>query len=291
MMKNLKKIALGLSLVLTLAGCGNKKDDTNSNSSPSNQAKTEDRFADAKVIKIGVCGEKNEVLEDIAKRFEKDTGKKIEIVPFSDYNQPNEALKSGDIDLNAFQHKKFLEDYNESHKTDIVAVGDTLLAPMGIYSDKIKDVKEIKDGDKIAIPNDPTNGARALFLLQSAGLLELEGKEGDAITLDNIKKNPKNLEIIELDASQTARNLTEVAASVINSGVAVDAGFVPTEDAIYLEDKDDPAKAIYVNIIAARKEDKDSKTVENFIKNYYQTDETKKLVEKETKGSEIPAWK
>lgn len=291
MMKNLKKIALGLSLVLTLVGCGNKKYDTNSNSSPSNQAKTEDRFADAKVIKIGVCGEKNEVLEDIAKRFEKDTGKKIEIVPFSDYNQPNEALKSGDIDLNAFQHKKFLEDYNESHKTDIVAVGDTLLAPMGIYSDKIKDVKEIKDGDKIAIPNDPTNGARALFLLQSAGLLELEGKEGDAITLDNIKKNPKNLEIIELDASQTARNLTEVAASVINSGVAVDAGFVPTEDAIYLEDKDDPAKAIYVNIIAARKEDKDSKTVENFIKNYYQTDETKKLVEKETKGSEIPAWK
>lgn len=291
MMKNLKKIALGLSLVLTLTGCGNKKDDTNSNSSPSNQAKTEDRFADAKVIKIGVCGEKNEVLEDIAKRFEKDTGKKIEIVPFSDYNQPNEALKSGDIDLNAFQHKKFLEDYNKSHKTDIVAVGDTLLAPMGIYSDKIKDVKEIKDGDKIAIPNDPTNGARALFLLQSAGLLELEGKEGDAITLDNIKKNPKNLEIIELDASQTARNLTEVAASVINSGVAVDAGFVPTEDAIYLEDKDDPAKAIYVNIIAARKEDKDSKTIENFIKNYYQTDETKKLVEKETKGSEIPAWK
>lgn len=291
MMKNLKKIALGLSLVLTLTGCGNKKNDTNSNSSPSNQAKTEDRFADAKVIKIGVCGEKNEVLEDIAKRFEKDTGKKIEIVPFSDYNQPNEALKSGDIDLNAFQHKKFLEDYNKSHKTDIVAVGDTLLAPMGIYSDKIKNVKEIKDGDKIAIPNDPTNGARALFLLQSAGLLELEGKEGDAITLDNIKKNPKNLEIIELDASQTARNLTEVAASVINSGVAVDAGFVPTEDAIYLEDKDDLAKAIYVNIIAARKEDKDSKTIENFIKNYYQTDETKKLVEKETKGSEIPAWK
>lgn len=290
-MKNLKKIALGLSLVLTLTGCGNKKEDTNSNSSASNQAKSEDRFADAKVIKIGVCGEKNEVLEDVAKRFEKDTGKKIKIVPFSDYNQPNEALNSGDIDINSFQHKKFLEDYNKSHKTDIVSVGDTLLAPMGIYSDKIKDVKEIKDGDKIAIPNDPTNGARALFLLQSAGLIEVEGKEGDAITLDNIKKNPKNLEIIELDASQTARNLTEVAASVINSGMAVDAGFIPTQDSIYLEDKDDPAKAIYVNIFAARKEDKDSKTLENFVKNYYQTEETKKLIEKETKGSEIPAWK
>lgn len=291
MMKNLKKIALGLSLVLTLTGCGNKKEDTNSNSSALNQAKSEDRFADEKEIKIGVCGEKNEVLEDVAKRFEKDTGKKIKIVPFSDYNQPNEALNSGDIDINSFQHKKFLEDYNKSHKTDIVSVGDTLLAPMGIYSDKIKDVKEIKDGDKIAIPNDPTNGARALFLLQSAGLIEVEGKEGDAITLDNIKKNPKNLEIIELDASQTARNLTEVAASVINSGMAVDAGFIPTQDSIYLEDKDDPAKAIYVNIFAARKEDKDSKTLENFVKNYYQKEETKKLIEKETKGSEIPAWK
>lgn len=290
-MKKSTKIALGLSLVLTLTGCGNKKDDTNSNSNASKQIKTEDRFKDVKEIKIGVCGEKNEVLEDIAKRFEKDTGKKIKIVSFSDYNQPNEALKSGDIDINAFQHKKFLEDYNKSHKTDIVAVGDTLLAPMGIYSDKIKDVKEIKDGDKIAIPNDPTNGARALFLLQSAGLIEVNGKDGDAITVDDIKENPKNLEIIELDASQTARNLTEVAVSVINSGVAVDAGFVPTEDSIYLEDKDDPAKAIYVNIIAAKKEDENSKTLENFVKNYYQTDETKKLVEKETKGSEIPAWK
>ncbi|MDU1316569.1 MetQ/NlpA family ABC transporter substrate-binding protein [Anaerococcus hydrogenalis] len=290
-MKKFTKIALGLSLVLSLTACGNKKDETNSNSNETNKAKTEDRFADAKEIKIGVCGEKNEVLEDIAKRFEKDTGKKIKIVSFSDYNQPNEALKAGDIDINAFQHKKFLEDYNESHKTDIVSVGDTLLAPMGIYSDKIKDVKELKDGDKIAIPNDPTNGARALFLLQSAGLIKVDGKEGDAITVDDIKENPKNLEIIELDASQTARNLTEVAASVINSGVAVDAGFVPTEDSIYLEDKDDPAKAIYVNIIAAKKEDKNSKTLENFVKNYYQTDETKKLVEKETKGSEIPAWK
>ena len=290
-MKKFTKIALGLSLVLSLTACGNKKDETNSNSNETNKAKTEDRFADAKEIKIGVCGEKNEVLEDIAKRFEKDTGKKIKIVSFSDYNQPNEALKAGDIDINAFQHKKFLEDYNESHKTDIVSVGDTLLAPMGIYSDKIKDVKELKDGDKIAIPNDPTNGARALFLLQSAGLIKVDGKEGDAITVDDIKENPKNLEIIELDASQTARNLTEVAASVINSGVAVDAGFVPTEDSIYLEDKDDPAKAIYVNIIAAKKEDKNSKTLENFVKNYYQTDEAKKLVEKETKGSEIPAWK
>lgn len=290
-MKKFTKIALGLGLVLSLTACGNKKDDTNSNSNATNKAKTEDRFADAKEIKIGVCGEKNEVLEDIAKRFEKDTGKKIKIVSFSDYNQPNEALKAGDIDINSFQHKKFLEDYNKSHKTDIVSVGDTLLAPMGIYSDKIKDVKEIKDGDKIAIPNDPTNGARALFLLQSAGLIEVDGKEGDAITVDDIKENPKNLEIIELDASQTARNLTEVAVSVINSGVAVDAGFVPTEDSIYLEDKDDPAKAIYVNIIAAKKEDENSKTLENFVKNYYQTDETKKLVEKETKGSEIPAWK
>ncbi|MDY3006632.1 MetQ/NlpA family ABC transporter substrate-binding protein [Anaerococcus sp. AGMB00486] len=290
-MKKLTKLALTFGLILSVTACSNNSSNKNveSNNS-SNQSQAEDRFANADTIKLGVVGEKNEVWQDIAKRYEKDTGKRIEIISFSDYNQPNEALNSGDIDINAFQHKKFLEDYNQSHKTDIVSIGDTLLAPMGIYSDKIKDVKEIEIGDKIAIPNDPTNGARALFLLQSAGLIELNGKEGDAITVANIKNNPKNLEIIELDASQTARNLTEVKASVINSGMAVDAGFIPTEDAIYLEDKNDPAKAIYVNIIAAKKEDKDSKTLENIVKNYYQTDETKKIVEKESKGSEIPAW-
>lgn len=289
-MKKLGKIALGLGLILALASCSNNESKNVESNDSSNKSQTEDRFADKDTIKLGVVGEKNEVWEDIAKRYEKDTGKKIEIVSFSDYNQPNEALNSGDIDINAFQHKKFLEDYNESHNTNIVSIGDTLLAPMGIYSDKIKDVKEIEDGDKIAIPNDPTNGARALFLLQSAGLIELNGKEGDAITVADIKENPKNLEIIELDASQTARNLTEVKASVINSGMAVDAGFVPTEDAIYLEDKDDPAKAIYVNIVAAKKEDENSKTLKDLVKNYYQTEETAKIVEKESKGSEIPAW-
>lgn len=285
--RKLGKIALGLALVVGFTGCGsNNNEDQASNE----KAQAGDRFEEKDVIKLGVVGEKNEVWEDIAKRYEDGTGKKIEIVSFSDYNQPNEALDSGDIDINAFQHKKFLEDYNESHGTDIVSVGDTLLAPMGIYSDKIKDVSEIKEGDQIAVPNDPTNGARALFLLQSAGLIEVDGKEGEAVTVADIKENPKNLEIIELDASHTARNLTEVAASVINSGMAVDVGFVPTEDAIYLEDKDDPAKQIYVNIIAARKEDEDSKVLEDLVKNYYQTDETLKIVEKESKGSEVPAW-
>lgn len=289
-MKNLKKIALGLALVLALTGCANKKDDKKTSNESSNQAKTEDRFKDAKEIKIGVCGEKNEVLEDVAKRFEKDTGKKIKIVPFSDYNQPNEALKSGDIDLNAFQHKKFLEDYNKSHKTDIVSVGDTLLAPMGIYSDKIKDVKDIKDGDKIAIPNDPTNGARALFLLQSAGLLELEGKEGDAITVDNIKKNPKNLEIIELDASQTARNLDTVALAVINDTFALDSKIATEYPAIKFEDSKADDNNPYVNIFAAKKDRKDDKVLNDFVKNYYQTDKTKEDYKKFTGGAWIPAW-
>lgn len=286
-MKKIFKVGIILGLILSITACS--KTDKKESSVISNE-KLEDRFSDKKTIKLGLVGEKNEVWENVAKRYKKDTGKNIELVIFTDYNQPNEALNSGDIDINAFQHKKFLEEFNKSHKTDIVSIGDTILAPMGIYSDKIDDIKDVKDQDKVAIPNDPTNSARALFLLQSAGLIKIDAKEGDMITVDDIKENPKNLEIIELDASQTARNLSEVKISVINSGMAVDAGFIPTKDSIYLEDKDDPEKEIYVNIVAAKKENKDSKTLKDLIENYYQTEQTKKLVEKESKGSEIPAW-
>ncbi len=290
MMKNLKKIALGLSLVLTLTGCRNKKDDTNSNSSPSNQAKTEDRFADAKVIKIGVCGEKNEVLEDIAKRFEKDTGNKIEIVPFSDYNQPNEALESGDIDLNAYQHKKYLEEYNKDHKTDLVSIGNTMLAPLGIYSKKYKSLDEVKDNDEVVIPNDASNGARALFLLQDAGLIKVKGEKGDPVTIEDIEENSKNLKITEVDASQTARNLDSAAIAVVNDTFALDSKIATEYPALKFEESKADDSNPYVNIFAAKKDRKDDKVLNDFVKNYYQTDDTKKDYEKFTGGAWVPAW-
>lgn len=292
-MKNIGKITLGLALILGLSSCG-----ANSNQQTENQAPTEkeastqasDPLADKDIIKLGVVGENNEDWDDVAKRYKEGTGKTIELVKFSEYREPNEALLAGDIDINAFQHKKFLADFNEVSGSDIVTIADTSIAPLGIYSSKITDLKDLEDGAKIAIPDDSTNGARSLFLLQSAGLIEVSGKDGDAITINEITANPRNFEIIELSASQTARSLDDVDIACVNSGMAVDAGFIPTKDAIYLEDHKDPDKQIYVNIIATTPDKKDSPTLKDLIDNYYHTEETKKIVEESTKGSSIPVW-
>lgn len=307
-MKRINKLALGLVLLLGLSSCGAKNNETTTSdekaatteetTNENTEEKTEttqtadaaDPLADKDTIKVGVVGENNEVWEDVAKRFKEGTGKDIEIVAFSEYREPNEALLSGDIDINSFQHKKFLQDFNETSGSDIVSIGDTYIAPLGIYSSKITDLKDLEDGAKIAIPDDATNGARSLFLLQSAGLIKVNGKDGDAITLDDITDNSRNFEIVELAASQTARSLDDVDIACINSGMAVDAGFLPTRDSIYLEDHKDPNKAIYVNIIATTQDKKDSATLKDLVENYFQTDETRKIVDETTKGSSVPVW-
>ncbi len=299
-MVNIRKISLGLALLLGLSSCGSNNNDQSANKTETEDStnKTEqteevasdDPLADKDVIKIGVVGEKNEVWDDIILRYEQDSDKKIELVKFSEYREPNEALLAGDIDVNAFQHKKFLEDFNETSGSDIVSVGDTLLAPLGIYSSKITNIDDLEDGSKIAIPDDATNGARSLFLLQTAGLIKVDGKEGDAITVDDITDNPRNFEIVELAASQTARSLDDVDVACVNSGIAVDAGLIPSEDAIYLEDPEDSDKQIYVNIVATTQDKKDSDILKDIIDNYYHTDQTKKVVEESSKGSEFPAW-
>lgn len=292
-MKTIGKITLGLALILGLSSCGannNQQKDAQAPAQKEEGTTATDPLADKDVIKLGVVGENNEDWEDVAKRYKEGTGKTIELVKFSEYREPNEALLAGDIDINAFQHKKFLKDFNEVSGSDIVTIADTFIAPLGIYSSKITDLKDLEDGAKIAIPDDSTNGSRSLFLLQSAGLIEVSGKDGDAITINEITANPRNFEIIELSASQTARSLDDVDIACVNSGMAVDAGFIPTQDAIYLEDHEDPDKQIYVNIIATTPDKKDSPTLKDLIDNYYHTEETKKIVEETTKGSSIPVW-
>ena len=298
-MKNISKIGLSLALLLGLSACGagsNEKASETEAEKPETEttevaeAPADDPLADKDVIKLGVVGENNEAWEDVAKRFKEGTGKEIEIVSFSEYREPNEALLSGDIDINAFQHKKFLDDFIEASGSEIDVIADTVIAPLGIYSSKIESLDELEDGARIAIPDDATNGARSLFLLQSASLIEVSGEDGDAITINEITANPRNFEIVELAASQTARSLDDVDIACVNSGIAVDAGFVPTEDAIYLEDHNDPNKEIYVNIIATTPDKKDSATLKDLVDNYYHTDETKKIIEEVSKGSSIPVW-
>ena len=243
--------------------------------------------AETTKVKLGLIGDETRVCDSVRARLAKE-GIEIEYVKFTDYSQPNAALADGSIDVNAFQHQIFLDSYNSEHKTDIVSIGNTINAPLGVYSEKIKDIKDIKEGATIAIPNDPTNGGRALRLLQSAGLIKVDEAKGYRPTVADIKENTLQLEIKELDASQTARALPDVDASIINSGVAVDAGFIPTKDAIYLEPVDEKSKP-YVNVIAVRKEDENNE-VYNKIVDVYQTEETKKVIEEVYKGSIIPAW-
>ena len=243
--------------------------------------------AETTKVKLGLIGDETRVWDSVRERLAKE-GIEIEYVKFTDYSQPNAALADGSIDVNAFQHQIFLDSYNSEHKTDIVSIGNTINAPLGVYSEKIKDIKDIKEGATIAIPNDPTNGGRALRLLQSAGLIKVDEAKGYRPTVSDIKENTLQLEIKELDASQTARALPDVDASIINSGIAVDAGFIPTKDAIYLEPVDEKSKP-YVNVIAVRKEDENNE-VYNKIVDVYQTEETKKVIEEVYKGSIIPAW-
>lgn len=274
----MRKLILGsialLGSVLLLAACGGS------------QAKDSQEKAVQKV-KLGVVGENNEVWEDVKSRLKEDDIE-LEIVSFTDYSQPNAALADGEIDLNSFQHQIFLDNYNQEHGTDLVSIGNTVNAPLAIYSQKIKDLKELKKGDEIAIPNDVTNGARSLKLLQSADLLTLKETDNDLPTVADIKENPLNLKITELDASQTARALPDVAASVINSGMAVDAGLIPDEDAIYVEPVNEDAKP-YVNIIVSRKKDADNETYQKIV-DAYQQDATKKVIQETSKGANVPAW-
>ncbi|MDD7593011.1 MAG: MetQ/NlpA family ABC transporter substrate-binding protein [Peptoniphilaceae bacterium] len=302
-MKKLTTALLTGALSLILAACGNGNQGASDTAAPSDASAAETAAVETAaditaeptaekptVIKVGVVGENNEDWDDVIRRFKEGEGIDVELVHFTEYTQPNEALAAGDIDLNSFQHKIFLNNYIQESGQELVSIGDTVLAPIGLFSSQIKSVDEIKDGDRIAIPNDVTNEARALFLLQTAGLIKVNGNPGEPITLDDIAENPKNLEITELDASQTARALDDVTASVINNAYATNAGLNPIEDSIFLEPVDDNSEP-YVNIIAARPEDQDNPWYQKLVKEYYQTPETEKVLAETSKGSSLAAWK
>ena len=275
MKKRIGLITLAAAFIFVLGACGAKG--------------TADKADKVEKVKIGVVSESAiEIWKDVAKRL-KDQNIDLEVVEFTDYNQPNIALENGDIDLNAFQHVAFLEDFNKNNDADLTPIGFTFVSPLGIYSEKIKDIKELKDGDSIAIPNDVTNGGRALLLLQALDLIKQDTKAASP-TVNDITENTKNIQIKELDAAQTARSLQDVAAAVVNTNYAVDAGFSPKKDALYLDtDNISEVKDIYKNVIAAHKADKDNKVYKKVVAEY-QTEATKKLIDSTTNGTDIPIW-
>lgn len=268
-MKNtFKFITLTILSLFLLVGCGNKSEND-------------------QVVKLGVVGDDQRLWEKAAELAKKD-GITIELVPFSDYNTPNDALVNGDVDLNAFQHKAFLDEYNHSKGTKLVPIGRTFISPIGAYSNTLKDLKDVPENGKVSIPNDTTNGGRALFLLEAAGLIELKDDVGVSPTLSDIAANPKNIQINELDAAQVARTLPDVDAAVINTNLAIDAGLSPKDDAIFMEPLNENS-APYINYVVAREEDKDNELY-NKVAAYYRTPEVKELNDKLYEETQKMAW-
>lgn len=266
MRKRLLSVLTLIAVVATTAvGCSSKAEDT--------------------TIKLGISSSDTRVWEYVQQKAEKE-GLTIELVTFNDYVQPNLALNDGSIDANAFQTISYLNQFNQERNMNLKPIGTTVIAPMGIYSKKYKDVKGIPNNATITIPNDMTNGGRALLLLEQAGLITLkEGFNGKGLT-EAIQGNPKNLKIVPVAAPQTPRSMDDAAAAVINNGIAVSAGLSPTKDPIFAEDE--TAKP-YINVIATKAERVNDPTLKKLVE-IYQTDDVKKKIEEVYQGGMIPTF-
>ncbi|MDR0339745.1 MAG: MetQ/NlpA family ABC transporter substrate-binding protein [Desulfovibrio sp.] len=218
------------------------------------------KAADDKTIIVGVTPFPHKEIMLIAKPLLAKEGYALEIRDFSDYVQPNVNLAEGYLTANFFQHIPYLDNMNQEKKLDLVWVAKVHIEPLGLYSKKIKSLDELKAGDVISVPNDPTNGARALRLLEKHGLITL--KPGELVTARDVVDNPRGLKLIELEAAQLPRTLVDVTASVINTNFAVEADLVPSRDAIIIEGEDSP----YANVLVVQAKEKDSPKVRALIK-------------------------
>ncbi len=239
----------------------------------------------ATVLKVGASPTPHaQILELIKPQLAKE-GIDLQVVVFQDYVQPNLALAEGELSANYFQHIPYLNQFSKDHKLDLTYIAKVHIEPLGVYSSKIKALKDLKDKAVVAIPNDPTNGGRALLLLQRAKLIELRKDAGLAATELDIAKNPKNLQIKPLEAAQLPRVLNDVDAAVINTNYALVAKLVPTKDALFLEDSESP----YVNILAVRTKDKNNPALQKLAK-ALTSGTVKDYIEKTYKGSIVPAF-
>jgi len=238
-------------------------------------------------IKVGVmAGPEHEVAEIAAKVAKEKYNLDVEYVLFNDYALPNTAVSKGDLDANAMQHKPYLDkDSQAKGLNNLVIVGNTFVYPLAGYSKKIKSVNELQDGAVVAVPNDPSNLARALILLEKQGLIKLKDATNLFSTSMDIIENPKHLQVKEVDTSVAARALDDVDLAVVNNNYAGQVGLNAQDHGVFVEDKDSP----YVNIIVARKKDAENATYKKIVE-AYQTEDTKKVIEEVSKGSLLPAW-
>ena len=257
-------------LAFAIAGCGNN----------TNQA-----GQTPKEIKIGAtAGPHAQVAEAVAKEAKKQ-GIDLKVVEFSDYVTPDKALADGDIQLNAYQHVPFMENFNKQNGSKLVAIGKTILMPMGLYSNSVRSAADVPEGTIVAIPNDPTNGGRGLALLAKAGLITLKDSSNILSTVQDITSNPNEYQFVELEAAQVPRSLDDVALAAINTNYALNAGLNPGKDALAIESKDSP----YVNIVTVLKGNENDPRIKKLMEALH-TPEIKKFIEEKYKGAVVPAF-
>ena len=244
----------------------------------SNSSKEED-----KTIKVGASPTPHTEILEVVKPLLKEKGYELEVIQFDDYVLPNTSLAEGELDANYFQHVPYLEEMNKEKDLKLTYTAKVHIEPMGIYSKKHDNLDDLKNGAKISVPNDATNEARALQLLADNGIIEVADKE--LITAKDITKNPKKVEIVEVEAAQVPSTLQDVDFAVINTNFALNVNLNPTKDALAIESNDSP----YANILACREDNKDSEKVKALTE-ALTSDEVKSFLEEKYKGSIVPTF-
>jgi len=266
-------LAAGVLVLSALSGCG--KSDASSGG------------ASDKTIKIAASATPHAEILEQAKPILEKKGYKLEITVFDDYVQPMSVVESGEFDANYAVHEPYLESFNEEQGTHLVKAGGIHYEPFGIYPGTKKTLGEVSNGDVVAVPNDTTNEARALLLLQDNGLLKLKDGAGLTATVNDIKENPHNLKIQELEAAQVPRVRKEVAYVVLNGNYALDSGLSVAKDSIAFEAGDSQAAKTYVNIIAVKEGNEDNEAIKALVE-VLQSDEIKSYIEKTYDGAVVP---
>jgi len=264
----IKKLGIGILLTTCVlaAGCGSQKSAPNE-------------------VRIGVtAGPQAEVMDAVAKEAAKQ-GIHIKVGEFNDYVQPNKALAENDLDMNSMQHQPYLDNIIKKEGLPLVSIGKTMLLPMAVYSHKYKTLSQIADGTKVAIPNDPTNGARALLLLQKAGLITLKNGTSVTASVPDVVNNPKHLQFVELDAAQIPRSLDDAGLACVNTNYAIPAGLNPQKDSLLVESKDSP----YANVFAVHTGNENNETYKKIVAVYH-SDVIRQFIKNRFQGAVVPAF-
>lgn len=279
-MKKTSLILLALILTFTLfTGCGNNNASVNTNGDSET----------ASTLVVGASITPHAEILNVAKEILAEEGIDLKVVEFSDFVQPNTNVESGDLDANYFQHKPYLDQFNADNNTHLVSVAAIHYEPFGIYAGKTASLEEIADGAIISIPNDGTNEARALYLLEAQGLITLKEGVGFTATILDIAENPKNLEIKELEAAQLTLSLPDVDLAVINGNYAIQAGLNATTDALAVEDKDSEATQTYANIICVKEGNENDPAIQALC-NALKSTKVKEFIENTYDGAVVPMF-